>query len=58
MGIQHLKDIAFERAVERRLQPVWQSGKLVGHKRVHSDRLLMFLLRQYETDDNGRNVTV
>ncbi len=58
MGVQHLKDIAFERAVEGRLEPVWQSGKLVGHKRVYSDGLLMFLLRQYGTDANGRNVTV
>ena len=58
MGVQHLKDIAFERAVEGRLEPVWQAGKLVGHKRVYSDGLLMFLLRQYGTDANGRNVTV
>lgn len=58
MGIQHLKDIAFERAVEGRLEPVWQAGKLAGHKRVYSDGLLMFLLRQYGTDANGRNVTV
>ncbi|MEQ1539837.1 MAG: hypothetical protein ABL928_13005 [Sphingorhabdus sp.] len=58
IGVQHLKDIAFERAVEGRLDPVWQAGKLVGHKRVYSDGLLMFLLRQYGTDANGRNVTV
>ena len=58
MGVQHLKDIAFERAVEGRLEPVWQAGKLAGHKRVYSDGLLMFLLRQYGTDANGRNVTV
>lgn len=58
VGVQHLKDIAFERAVEGRLDPVWQSGKLVGHKRVYSDALLMFLLRQFGTDENGRNVTV
>jgi hypothetical protein len=58
LGIQNLKDIAFERAVEGRLDPVWQGGKLIGHKRVYSDGLLMFLLRQYGTDENGRNVTV
>lgn len=58
LGVQHLKDIAFERAVDGRLDPVWKGGKLVGHKRVYSDGLLMFLLRQYGTDQAGRNVTV
>ncbi|MGL5837204.1 MAG: hypothetical protein ACRCY3_01735 [Sphingorhabdus sp.] len=57
-SVSRLKDIAFERAVEGRLEPVWQGGKLVGHKRVHSDAMLMFLLRQYGVDDRGRNVTV
>ncbi len=58
LGVQHLKDIAFERAVEGQLEPVWQRGKLVGHKRKYSDALLMFLLKNYGTDENGRNVTV
>ena len=57
-GVAHLKDIAFERAVEGRLDPVWQKGKLVGHKRKYSDGLLMFLLRQYGVDAGGKNVTV
>jgi hypothetical protein len=57
-GIAHLKDIAFERAVEGQLEPVWQAGKLVGHKRKYSDALLMFLLRQYGTDADGKRVTV
>lgn len=57
-SVARLKDIAFERAVEGRLEPVWQAGKLVGHKRVYSDRMLMFLLRHYGVDENGRNVTV
>ncbi len=37
---------------------MWQRGKLVGHKCIFSDRMLMFLLRQYGVDDRGRNVTV
>jgi hypothetical protein len=57
-SVSRLKDIAFQRAVEGRLEPVWQGGKLVGHKRVYSDAMLMFLLRQYGTDDSGKNVTV
>jgi hypothetical protein len=57
-GIAHLKDIAFERAVEGQLEPVWQAGKLVGHKRKYSDNLLMFLLRQYGSDSDGKRVTV
>ncbi len=58
MAVEHLKDIAFERAVEGQLEPVWQKGKLMGHKRKYSDGILMFLLRQYGVDENGRNVTV
>jgi hypothetical protein len=57
-SVARLKDIAFERAVKGRLEPVWQGGKLVGHKRVYSDTMLMFLLRQYGTDSSGKNVTV
>lgn len=57
-SVSRLKDVAFERAVDGRLEPVWQGGKLVGHKRVYSDSMLMFLLKQYGTDSSGKNVTV
>ncbi len=57
-SLSYLKDIAFERAIEGELEPVWQRGKLVGYKRKFNDRLLMFLLRQYGSGRDGRRVTV
>ena len=57
-GIAHLKDLAFERAAEGELEPVWQRGKLVGYKRKFNNALLMFLLRQYGQDNEGKRVTV
>lgn len=57
-GVAFLKDIAFERAVNGELEPVWQRGVIKGYKRKYSNSLLMFLLRQYGQDDQGRRVTV
>ncbi len=57
-GVAFLKDIAFERAVEGELEPVWVRGELKGYKRKFSNSLLMFLLRQYGQDDQGKRVTV
>ncbi len=57
-GLAHLKDVAFERAVEGQLEPVFVRGELKGYRRKFSDRLLMFLLRQYGQDSDGRRVTV
>lgn len=45
LGVQRLEDIAMERALEGVEVPVYSYGKLVGTRRVHNDRLLMFLLR-------------
>ncbi|MDE2620231.1 MAG: hypothetical protein KGL54_08725 [Sphingomonadales bacterium] len=44
-GVQRLEDIAMERALNGTEEPVYSYGKLVGTRRVHNDRLLMFLLR-------------
>ncbi|MEE9433963.1 MAG: hypothetical protein V3V15_06960 [Sphingorhabdus sp.] len=57
LAMNYLKDIAFERAVEGELEPVWQRGKLVGYRRKFNDRLLMFMIRHYG-DGGGRRVTV
>ena len=46
-GLQRLKDMAFERAIEGQLIPVFVAGKLMGFRRKHNDRLLMFILRHY-----------
>lgn len=57
-GVQRLKDIAFERAVGGLLIPVFVAGKLMGFRRKHNDRLLMFMLRHYGQDEAGRRTTV
>lgn len=44
-GVQRLEDIAMERALNGTEEPVYSYGKLIGMRRVHNDRLLMFLLR-------------
>ncbi len=57
-GVQRLKDIAFERAIEGELIPVFTGGKLMGYRRKHNDALLMFCLRHYGEDSEGRRTTV
>jgi hypothetical protein len=57
-GVQRLKDIAFERAIEGQLIPVFVAGKLMGFRRKHNDRLLMFILRHYGQDAGGKRTTV
>lgn len=57
-GVQRLKDIAFERAIEGQLVPVFVAGKLMGFRRVRNDALLMFCLRHYGQDANGKRNTI
>ena len=57
-GVQRLKDIAFERAIEGQLSPVFVAGKLMGFRRIRNDALLMFCLRHYGQDSNGKRTTV
>lgn len=57
-GLKRLKDIAFERAIEGQLVPVFVGGKLMGFRRKRNDALLMFCLRHYGQDKEGRRVTV
>jgi hypothetical protein len=56
-AMSYLKDLAFERAVEGELEPVWQSGKLVGYRRKFSNQLLIFMLRHYG-EGGSKRVTV
>jgi|GEM_PF-1271854 len=49
-GIRQLEDIAMERAIHGVEVPVYSYGKLVGTRRVHNDRLLMFMLRNRAMD--------
>lgn len=57
-GVQRLKDIAFERAIEGELLPVFVAGKLLGFRRKRNDALLMFCLRHYGQDAEGRRTTI
>lgn len=57
-GVKRLKDIAFQRAIEGTLEPVIAGGKLIGHKRKFNDALLMFCLRHYGEDGEGRRTTI
>src|SRR5438094_702497 len=41
-GLKRLKDIAFERAIEGYLVPVFVAGKLMGFRRKYNDALLIF----------------
>ncbi|MGY2733215.1 hypothetical protein [Sphingomonas sp. UYP23] len=57
-GVQRLKDIAFERAIEGELVPVIAAGKVIGYRRKRNDALLMFCLRHYGQDAEGRCTTI
>jgi hypothetical protein len=57
-GLQRLKDIAFERAIEGELVPVIIGGKVIGFRRKHNTALLIFCLRNYGQDAEGRRTTI
>ncbi|WP_242183382.1 hypothetical protein [Sphingomonas sp. CARO-RG-8B-R24-01] len=57
-GLQRLKDIAFERAIEGYQVPVFVGGRLMGYRRKTNDALLMFCLRHYGHDAEGRRSTI
>jgi hypothetical protein len=57
-ALPKLKDIAFQRAIEGELVPVFSGGKLMGFRRKYNDRLLMFCLRHYGQDAEGRRTTI
>ena len=57
-GVQRLKDIAFERAIDGQMVPVFVAGKLMGFRRKRNDGLLMFCLRHYGMDSSGKRTTV
>ena len=57
-GLAQLKDIAFERAIEGELIPVFANGKHTGFRRKRNDALLMFCLRHYGKDASGKRTTI
>jgi hypothetical protein len=57
-GLKRLKDVAFQRAIEGQLVPVFVAGKLIGFRRVYNDKLLIFCLRHYGQDSSGKRTTI
>ena len=57
-GLKRMKDIAFERAIEGQLVPMFVAGKLMGFRRKRNDALLMFCLRHYGQDASGKRTTI
>jgi len=57
-GLARLKDLAFERAIEGELIPVFAGGKLMGFRRKRNDALMMFCLRHYGQDASGKRTTI
>lgn len=45
-----LREIAFDRAINGTMKPIYDCGAIVGREPVLNDRLLMFLLRRYDKD--------
>jgi len=57
-GARPVRDAAFERAMKGELVPVFVGGKLMGYRRKKNDALLMFILRHYGQDADGKRVTI
>ncbi|ALH82806.1 hypothetical protein [Sphingopyxis macrogoltabida] len=57
-GVARLKDIAFERAIDGYLVPVFVGEKLMGFRRRYNDALLMFCLRHYGQDAGGKRTVI
>lgn len=48
LAVGRLSAIAFDRAINGRVEQVWHEGELVAEKRLPSDRLLMWLLARLD----------
>lgn len=52
-AIGNLTAVAFERAIHGAPREKWKNGELVGETRTPSDRMLMFLLKQFDRKNYG-----
>jgi hypothetical protein len=48
LAVGRLSALAFDRAINGRVEQVWQEGALVAEKRLPSDKLLMWLLARLD----------
>jgi hypothetical protein len=49
-----LREVAFDRAINGTMKPIYENGAIVGREPVLNDQLLMFLLRHYDKE-SARN---
>jgi hypothetical protein len=52
-GVRRIEDVAFERAIEGVVIPIFYKGEQVGERRWYNERLLMFILRHHDPDRYG-----
>ena len=48
LAVGRLSALAFDRAINGRIEQIWHNGELVAEKRVPSDKLLMWLLARLD----------
>jgi hypothetical protein len=48
LGAGRLAPLAFDRAINGRIEQIYQGGELIGERRVPSDKLLMWLLARLD----------
>lgn len=56
--VAHLGQTMQQRAITGTLKPVYHQGKVVGHERVHDNRLGMWMLERLDPDKYAEKVTV
>lgn len=57
-GARPVLDEAFERAMRGEPVPAFVGGKLMGFRRKKNDAVLMYILRHYGADADGKCVTI
>jgi ribosomal protein S18 acetylase RimI-like enzyme len=58
LGLQPVRDEAFDRAMNGQLVPVFVGGKLMGFRRKKNDALLMYLLSRHCQEGRDRKTTI
>lgn len=56
--VAHLGQTMQQRAITGTLKPIYHMGKVVGHERVHDNRLGMWMLERLDPDKYAEKVTV
>lgn len=51
--VGRVRELAFDQAIHGIRKPMIQNGKMVGIQRIHSERMMMFLMRHYDNPKCG-----